>query len=65
MESQIVTNQEIFGFWTNFDHWIDYVALSIWAIGLGSLAFGVILLVRSKDKAEMKESGEVNLLQPI
>ena len=51
MESQIVTNQEIFGFWTNFDHWIDYVALSIWAIGLGSLAFGVILLVRSKDKA--------------
>ena len=50
MESQIVTNQEIFGFWTNFDHWIDYVALSIWAIGLGTLAFGVILLVKNKDE---------------
>jgi hypothetical protein len=50
MESQIVTNQEIFGFWTNFDHWIDYVALSIWAIGLGTLAFGVILFVKNKDE---------------
>ena len=49
MESQIVTNQEMFGFFTNFDHWIDFVALSLWVAGLGTLAFGVLLLVRGRD----------------
>ena len=48
MESQIVTNQEMFGFFTNFDHWIDFVALSLWVAGLGTLAFGVLLLVRGR-----------------
>ena len=52
MESQIVTNQEMFGFFTNFDHWVDFVALSLWIIGLGTLAFGVILLVRGKDDSD-------------
>ena len=51
MESQIVTNQEMFGFFTNFDHWVDFVALSLWIIGLGTLAFGVILIVRGKDES--------------
>ena len=51
MESQIVTNQEMFGFFTNFDHWVDFVALSLWVIGLGTLAFGVILLARGKDES--------------
>ena len=50
MESQIVTNQEMFGFFTNFDHWIDFVALSLWVAGLGTLAFGVLLLVRGRDE---------------
>ena len=52
MESQIVTNQEMFGFFTNFDHWVDFVALSLWVIGLGTLAFGVVLLVRGKDESD-------------
>ena len=52
MESQIVTNQEMFGFFTNFDHWVDFVALSLWVIGLGTLAFGVILIVRGKDESD-------------
>lgn len=49
MESQIVTNQEMFGFFTNFDHWVDFVALSLWVAGLGTLAFGVLLLVRGRN----------------
>ncbi|MGB2237395.1 MAG: hypothetical protein ACPH4H_07335, partial [Candidatus Poseidoniaceae archaeon] len=52
MESQIVTNQEMFGFFTNFDHWVDFVALSLWVIGLGTLGFGVVLLVKGRDKTE-------------
>ena len=52
MESQIVTNQKMFGFFTNFDHWVDFVALSLWVIGLGTLAFGVVLLVRGKDESD-------------
>ena len=48
MESQIVTNQEMFGFFTNFDHWVDFVALSLWIAGLGTLAFGILLVVRGK-----------------
>ena len=52
MESQIVTNQEMFGFFTNFDHWVDFVALSLWVIGLGTLAFGVVLLVRGKGESD-------------
>ena len=52
MESQIVTNQEMFGFFTNFDHWIDFVALSLWVAGLGTLAFGVLLLVRGRNDTD-------------
>ena len=52
MESQIVTNQEMFGFFTNFDHWVDFVAISLWVIGLGTLAFGVVLLVKGKDESD-------------
>ena len=37
MESQIVTNQDQFAYFTNFDHWIDYVTLSIWIVGLTSI----------------------------
>ena len=51
MESQIVTNQEMFGFFTNFDHWVDFVALSLWIIGLGTLAFGIVLVVRGKGES--------------
>ena len=42
MESQIVTNQDMLAFFTNFDHWIDYVALSIWILGLTSLLLGIV-----------------------
>ena len=52
MESQIVTNQEMFGFFTNFDHWVDFVALSLWVAGLGTLAFGVLLLVRGRNDTD-------------
>ena len=47
MESQIVTNQDFFAYFTNFDHWVDYVTLCLWIGGLGSLLTGAILIFKS------------------
>ena len=44
MESQIVTNQDQFAYFTNFDHWIDYVTLSFWILGLLSLLAGASMI---------------------
>jgi hypothetical protein len=55
MESQIVTNQDMLAFFTNFDHWVDYVALSIWVLGLTSLLIGAVLFFRA-DKEESSAS---------
>jgi len=44
MESQIVTNQDQFAYFTNFDHWIDYVTLSLWVLGLLSLLAGASMI---------------------
>ena len=46
MESQIVTNQDQFAYFTNFDHWIDYVTLSIWIVGLTSILLGAGLILK-------------------
>ena len=52
MESQIVTNQDMFAFFTNFDHWVDYVALSMWVLGLSSVLLGVALIFVFKGDEE-------------
>ena len=48
MESQIVTNQDFFAFFTNFDHWADYIALSLWIVGLSSLLIGAALIFKGE-----------------
>ena len=53
MESQIVTNQDMLAFFTNFDHWVDYVALSIWLLSLVSILLGVALFFVAKDDEEV------------
>ena len=53
MESQIVTNQDMLAFFTNFDHWVDYVALSIWLLSLVSILLGVALFFVAKDEQEV------------
>tara|TARA_B100000700_G_scaffold324797_1_gene431874 strand:- start:2629 stop:5517 length:2889 start_codon:yes stop_codon:yes gene_type:complete len=49
MESQIVTNQDFFAYFTNFDHWVDYVTLCLWIGGLGSLLAGAILIFKGDE----------------
>lgn len=50
MESQIVTNQDQFAYFTNFDHWIDYVTLSFWVLGLLSLLAGASMIFMGGEK---------------
>ena len=50
MESQIVTNQDFFAFFTNFDHWSDYVALSLWIGGFTSLLIGAALIFKGDSR---------------
>jgi len=59
MESQIVTNQDFFAFFTNFDHWSDYVALSLWIGGLTSLLIGAALIFKGdSDESSSSKWGD-------
>jgi hypothetical protein len=51
MESQIVTNQDTFAWFTNFDHWADYVGLSLWILAGLSFLLGAALVFRSDEES--------------
>ncbi len=50
MESQIVTNQDTFAWFTNFDHWSDYIGLSLWILAGISFLLGAALVFRSDEE---------------
>jgi hypothetical protein len=50
LESKIVTNQDSMGYWTNFDHWIDYVTIIFYVLGIVALLGGAALIF--KDNSE-------------
>ena len=59
MESQIVTNQDMFAWFTNFDHWADYVGLSLWISAGLSVVLGLALMFRAtKPKSKNSDDGE-------
>ena len=51
MQSQIVHNQQSFTYWTNFDHWADWVTVIIYLLGISSITAGSIMLTRGGDHA--------------
>ena len=51
MESQIVTNQDTFAWFTNFDHWADYIGLSLWILASMSFLVGAALVFRSDEES--------------
>tara|TARA_B110001452_G_C15236345_1_gene428038 strand:+ start:432 stop:3353 length:2922 start_codon:yes stop_codon:yes gene_type:complete len=55
MESQIVTNQDSLTYFTNFDHWVDYVTLSFWGLGFLSLLAGATMIFMNGDKQPHQE----------
>ncbi len=52
--SNIVTNQDSIMYFSNFDHWIDWVTVSFWIIGLSGLVFGLILALRTDSENEFE-----------
>ena len=57
MESSIVTNQETFGYWTNFDHPVDYITIMFYILAIGALANGVRLM-GSEDETDESMKAE-------
>jgi hypothetical protein len=57
LESKIVTNQDSMGYWTNFDHWIDFVTIIFYVLGLVALLGGAALVF--KDESEGGVGGTV------
>ena len=51
LESKIVTNQEYFGYWSNFDNPIDTITVLFYLLALVSIANGVRLMM-SEDESD-------------
>ncbi|MEK9730831.1 MAG: hypothetical protein VW230_03620 [Candidatus Poseidoniales archaeon] len=54
LQSAIYTNQEFFGYWTNFDHPIDFVTLLFYIAGVALLVLGLYGMAGSSEDEEMK-----------
>ncbi len=52
MKSGITHNQQLFTYWTNFDHPADWVTLAFYIIGDVAILAGVVLLTRGGDHAQ-------------
>ena len=49
----------MFAWFTNFDHWADYVGLSLWISAGLSLVLGLALMLRAtKPKSKNSDDGE-------
>ncbi|HJN56165.1 MAG TPA: hypothetical protein QF646_07260, partial [Candidatus Poseidoniales archaeon] len=47
--SALYTNQNIIAYWTNFDVWIDWVALLFFVTGIGFLGLALISVLQGPD----------------
>ena len=59
MESSIVTNQETFGYWTNFDHPVDFITVMFYILAIGALA-NAALLMGSEDETDEAMKSEAS-----
>ena len=67
MESQIVTNQNFLAWFTNFDHWSDYVGLSLWVLAALSLLTGFALIFKPENEdtaSQIKWADDSNQTEP-
>ncbi|RZD46080.1 MAG: hypothetical protein CXT68_07465 [Methanobacteriota archaeon] len=51
MESSIVTNQETFSYWTNFDHIVDYLTLLFYLGAVLCIGNGLRLMMGAEDES--------------
>jgi len=51
MESSIVTNQETFGYWTNFDHPVDYLTVLFYLGAVLCIGNGLRLMMGAEEES--------------
>jgi len=56
MESSIVTNQDSFAYWTNFDHPVDYITVLFYIGALLCIANGVKLMLAEEESEESNDA---------
>ena len=56
LESSIVTNQEMLGYWTNFDNIVDYITVLIYLGAIIALVNGVRLMMTEDETDEAMKS---------
>lgn len=56
LESSIVTNQEILGYWTNFDNIFDYITVLIYLGAVVAIVNGVRLMMTEDETDEAMKS---------
>ena len=56
MESSIVTNQDSFAYWTNFDHPVDYLTVLFYIGALLCVANGVKLMLAEEESEESNDT---------
>ena len=56
MESSIVTNQDSFAYWTNFDHPVDYLTVLFYIGALLCVANGVKLMLTEEESEESNDT---------
>ncbi len=56
MESSIVTNQDSFAYWTNFDHPVDYITVLFYIGALLCVANGVKLMLAEEESEESNDT---------
>ena len=56
LESSIVTNQEILGYWTNFDNIVDYITVMIYLGAVVAIVNGVRLMMTEDETDEAMKS---------
>ena len=60
MESSIVTNQETFSYWTNFDHPVDYLTVLFYLGAVLCIGNGLRLMMGAEDESEEEPQAERN-----
>ena len=58
LESLIVTNQETFGYWTNFDNIVDYITVMIYLGAVVAIVNGVRLMMSDEETDEEATPGQ-------
>ncbi|MDP6870238.1 MAG: hypothetical protein QGI21_05650 [Candidatus Poseidoniaceae archaeon] len=49
LKSQIVTNQDSMAYWTNFDHWADYLTIALYSLGLICILLGSAMIFKNSN----------------